>query len=80
MTKKMVEPAYKYAVYPGWVRSRDGNNERYMSFPELCAKYHIDPEEAMMVIEPSSPSHPTPDTEGLIELRPREDGKYARPA
>lgn len=80
MTKKMVEPAYKYAVYPGWVRSRDGNNEHYISFPELCAKYGVDPEECQMVIEPPSPKHPTPDTEGLIELRPKVRGDYDLPA
>jgi hypothetical protein len=77
--KKMVEPAYKYAVYPGWVRSKDGNNERYISFPELCAKYRVDPEECAMVIEPASTHFTNPDTEGLIELRPREDGRYDLP-
>jgi hypothetical protein len=78
MTKKMVEPAYKYAVYPGWCKDRSGNNEYYISFPELCHRYGVDPEECMMVIEPPSPKHPTLDTEGLIELRPRRDGNYER--
>lgn len=79
MAKKMVEPAYKYAVYPGWCRDRSGNNEYYISFPELCKLYHVDPEECAMVIEPPSSHFTNPDVEGLIELRPRKDGNYDLP-
>jgi hypothetical protein len=81
MTKKMVEPAYKYAVYPGWVRSKDDNNEHYIDFNQLCRLYHVDPEECVMVIEPPSSRRPEPEgyNDDLIKLRPRKDGNYDLP-
>jgi DNA-binding XRE family transcriptional regulator len=69
----------KYAVYPGPVQYADRPwMVRNVGFNELCELYGVDKSEAVNVPYLKRTGKPL-DITGLIELRPRWDGKYELP-
>ena len=62
----------RYAVIPGWIRSKYDGELHYIDAPTLMSLYRVKPSECIV----SSPSR---NTEGLIMLRPRYNGVYNVP-
>lgn len=68
----------KYLIVPGQVRSRSDGDTHYISAQELIRLYGVNPKECKIVeqqvlvnVDRLEKYYP-----GLIELRPRYDGKY----
>jgi hypothetical protein len=82
MTK--TNPHMKYAVYPGYVTSKNDGDRHWIGATELIRLYGVRIEECE-IYEPAPwwpHSYYTWEKErlaGLVELRPRYDGNYATP-
>ena len=67
----------KYAVYPGYVLSRDGNRH-YITASQLANLYRVNSRECI-VIDPIRPETSFGlNTNNLINLYPRDDGNYKK--
>lgn len=66
----------KYRVEPGGVRSANDGDLHWISARKLMALYRVDPRECMII---TKANWHVRGVAGLIPLRPREDGNYARP-
>lgn len=64
----------KHLLFPGLVESRTDSNMHYVSAARLIELYQVPLSECLIVRYPHD-LHGI-DTAGLIELRPRYDGKY----
>ncbi len=64
----------KYAVCPGYVRSKNDGQRHHISFGRLCELYGVAPRECFDMSD-----HPAIAAAGLIVLEPRHDGKYRLP-
>lgn len=64
----------KYTVFPGWMYSKNDNDDYFISATQLMRLYGVNPLECVVVRE----GEPVI-TRGLIILRPRYDGNYTIP-
>jgi hypothetical protein len=64
----------KYAVYPGYIVSKNDHDRHYISFDELCRLYKVNPAECVNTAFSPGIRH-----ESLIKLEPRYDGNYELP-
>lgn len=62
----------KYAVYPGYVISKNDGDRHYISAQQLMRLYKVDPRECIVVREQKIWFG----IQDLILLKPRYDGEY----
>jgi len=65
----------QYMVYPGHVRSKNDNDEHYISARQLIELYEVPPHQCR-IHNPNEFARRKPRNETLIILAPRADGKY----
>ena len=67
----------KYAVYPGYVTSRNDGQRHYIGFEKLCHLYGVPTKECVNMSDEAS--WRGRDRSGYISLTPRRDGNYQLP-
>lgn len=70
--------ARKYALHPGWVRSKTDGDEHYISTVQLARLYELRPSE-YIVWGTASQYSLMYRWDDYIHLYPRYDGDYGRP-
>lgn len=67
----------KYAVYSGHVISRSDGERHYIPAHRVAELYNVNPKECMFLRQVDG--RPRGMVQGLISLRPRNDGDYDLP-
>jgi hypothetical protein len=70
----------KYAIWPGWVGSKNDKDKHYISAGQLMKLYRVDPRECVVLTEYDlrlSDNHIRNKTRGLTILGTRYDGDYS---
>lgn len=72
----------RYIIHPGWVRSENDGDLRYITASRLISLYQINPRDPkiLCVIDKYGTGFEISETPGDIHLYPRADDNYSLPA
>jgi hypothetical protein len=69
----------KYAIHEGWVRSKNDEDEHFISFNQLIHLYHLNPKDCIRWNYDEPETYRGRNESDYIHLYPRRDGNYQLP-
>jgi hypothetical protein len=68
--------AKKYAIHPGWIRSKSDGDEHYVGIAQLASLYELSPSEYVVWTDHDNRGRTWRD---YVHLYPSYEGNYGRP-